>query len=158
MTKESAQKDLFQTARDLERVIAEGLWAIRPEDRDWDTITYVRNSTGGVSSAISKIYKDGDEIGRARTSHEVMFAADDLRKAMYQPGKGAWFSVTLTITPAGDGWEATYNYTEKPVWELGEPSGDDYAQELYVYPRDEEHIPDWFKEELKDAIWTPPAK
>lgn len=57
--------------------------------------------------------------------------------------------------PAG---ETTYNYTEKLVWELGEPSGDDYAQELFVFPRDEDHIPDWFREGLKDATWTPPAK
>jgi hypothetical protein len=27
-------------------------------------------------------------------------------------------------------------------------------QELYVYPRDEEHTPDWFRDELKTAVWT----
>jgi hypothetical protein len=150
-------KDTFQTARDQERIIAEGLWANRPQDREWDRITYVRNQTGGRGSEIAFIHS-GTGVKRAGTSDEIMFAAEDLRKAMCQPGKGAWFSMTLTITPAGDGWESTYNYTEKPVWELGEPSGDDYAQELYVYPRDEEHFPDWFREELKTATWTPPAK
>jgi len=74
---------------------------------------------------------------------------------MYTPGKGTWFSMTLKVTPKGDGWEAGYNYTEKPVWGLGEPVNDTYAQELYLFPRDEEHIPDWFKEEMKGATWTP---
>ncbi|WP_043806250.1 DUF6507 family protein [Paenarthrobacter aurescens] len=55
----------------------------------------------------------------------------------------------------GDGWEASYNYDEKPVWEFGDPVNDTYAQELYLFPRDEEHIPDWFEEEMKGATWTP---
>ncbi|UKA48883.1 hypothetical protein LFT48_15750 [Arthrobacter sp. FW305-123] len=63
--------------------------------------------------------------------------------------------MTLKVTPKGDGWEASYNYDEKPVWELGEPDNDTYAQELYLFPRDEEHITDWFKEEMKGATWTP---
>lgn len=141
--------------RAQERIIAGGLWAIRPQDRDWDRITYVFMETGGIGGSIAKIYA-GDSLKRARTANEMLFAAKRLREAMYQSGKGTWPSMTLTITPAGDGWESAYNYAEKPVWELGEPSGDDYAQELYVFPHDEEHFPDWFKEELEDAIWTPP--
>jgi hypothetical protein len=150
-------QNTFQAARDQERIIAEGLWSIRPQDRNWDKIVYTRNTTGGTSSSIAFIHS-GQDVKRAGTSPAVSYAADDLREVMYQPDKGAWLSMTLTITPAGDGWGSTYNYTEKPVWELGEPSGDDYAQELYVYPRDEEHIPDWFRDELKTAVWTPPAK
>ncbi len=76
-------------------------------------------------------------------------------KSMYKPGKGAWLSMTLKHHPKGDGWEADYNYTEKPVWELGDPVDDTYAQELYLFPRDEEHIPDWFKEEMRGSTWTP---
>lgn len=155
MAKQHMEVDTFQETRDQERIIAEGLWAIRPQDRAWDSITYVRNETGGVSSSIAKIYRGG-EMKRAGAADEVHFAAEKLREVMYQPGKGAWLSMTLTVTPAGDGWETTYNYTKKPVWELGEPSANAYAQELYVFPRDGEHIPDWFKEELKDATWQPP--
>jgi hypothetical protein len=157
MAMHSTREDEFEAARDLERIIAEGLWSIRPQDRNWDKIVYTRLQTGGRGGQITFIHSN-DEVKRSKTSNEVTFAAGDLRDAMYQPGKGAWFSMTLTITPGGDGWEATYNYTEKPEWPLGEPSGDDYAQELHVYPRDEEHIPDWFRDELKTAVWTPPAK
>jgi hypothetical protein len=147
-------QDTFQTVWDLEQIIAEGLWEIRPQDLDWDKIVYNRNQTGGTGDQIVFILSNVG-IKRAFSSKEITFAADDLREMMYQLGKGAWLAMTLTITPGGDGWEATYNYTEKPEWPHGEPSGDDYAQELYVYPRDEEHIPDWFREELKTATWTP---
>ncbi|UKA48881.1 hypothetical protein LFT48_15740 [Arthrobacter sp. FW305-123] len=92
---------------------------------------------------------------RKRADTSVLLAAKKLREVMYEPGKGTWFSMTLKVTPKGDGWEADYNYTEKPVWELGEPVNDTYAQELYLFPRDEDHIPDWFKEEMKGATWTP---
>ncbi|MFJ6535525.1 hypothetical protein ACIQH5_04790 [Paenarthrobacter sp. NPDC091711] len=61
----------------------------------------------------------------------------------------------LIVTPTGDDWEASYNYDDRPHWELGEPSADTYAQELHLFPRDEEHIPDWFKEEMRGSIWTP---
>jgi hypothetical protein len=156
MTQPSSETDPFEEARVQERIIAERLWAIRPKNRAWDTITYTHMETGGTGGSIAKIHHE-DNLERARAGNDVLFAAKRLREVMYQPGKGAWLSMTLTITPAGNGWESTYNYNEKPVWELGEPSANAYAQELYVFPRDEEHIPDWFKEELKDATWTPPA-
>ncbi|WP_043470544.1 hypothetical protein [Arthrobacter sp. Rue61a] len=149
-----SQKD-FETTRALERTIAEGLWTARPLDIEWDTFAYVRSEVGGTASAIAKAYLDGAEIKRKHIDKSVVIAARTLRELMYRPGKGTWFSMTLSITPAGDGWEASYNYTEKPLWELGDPVNDTFAQELYLFPRDEEHIPDWFKEEMKGATWTP---
>jgi hypothetical protein len=148
-------KDPFEQAREYERIIAEGIWVIRPTDIEWDSLVYVHNQTGGRGSSITKIYNNGELVQRASFADEILFTVDDLREVMYKPGKGSWLSMTLTVTPAGNGWEASYNYDEKPVWELGEPVNDSYAQELYLYPRDEEHIPDWFKEEMRGSTWTP---
>ncbi|MBP2264797.1 exonuclease III [Pseudarthrobacter sp. PvP004] len=155
MTPKGPVKDPFEQAREYERIIAEGIWAIRPTDRAWDALVYVHNQIGSRGSSITKIYDHGELVQRASFADEILFTVDDLREVMYRPGKGTWFSMTLKVTPKGDGWEADYNYTEKPVWELGEPVNDTYAQELYLFPRDEEHIPDWFKEEMKGATWTP---
>ena len=63
-------------------------------------------------------------VKRKHIDKSVVVAARTLRELMYKPGKGTWFSMTLGITPAGDGWEASFNYTEKPVWELGDPVND----------------------------------
>lgn len=159
MAEQPLDVDAYQEQRDHERVIAEGLWAIRPQDRRWDRITYSRVETGGTAGSIVTIHDEGDDGNadeRLFAPRVVKDAAHDLRRSMYKPGSGTWLSMTLTITSAGNGWEATYNYDEKPVWELGEPSANAYAQELYLFPRNEEHIPDWFKEALKGATWQPP--
>ncbi|MFE4194848.1 hypothetical protein ACFRJ9_03200 [Paenarthrobacter sp. NPDC056912] len=155
MTQRTTPQDRFEKARELERTIAEGLWAVRPQATPWDSFVYVHNHIGGRGSSIAKIYHQSQLIGRESISSEVLFTVMDLRELMYKSGVGTWISMTLTITSGGNGWEADYNYTEKPVWELGEPVNDTYAQELYLYPRDEEHIPEWFKEEMKGATWTP---
>ena len=155
MTQGTTSQDTFESTRELERTIAEGLWSTRPQDLVWDKLTNVRMQTGGTGGGVAIVYRDGREIGRRSVTDEMLFAAKRLRKAMYAPGKGAWFSMTLSITPAGDGWDATYNYNEKPAWELGDPGADSYAEELYMFPRDEEHIHDWFKEEMRGSTWTP---
>ncbi|MFF2844504.1 hypothetical protein [Paenarthrobacter sp. NPDC057981] len=155
MTDQRPEIDQFEAARAEERIIAESLWSTRPIDKVWDKLTYVRMETGGTGGYTTVIYNSGQEIGRMDTEDEVLFAAKRLRQAMYLPGKGTWLSMTLSITPAGDGWECTFEYYDKPAWELGDPGSDSYARELYLFPRDEEHIPDWFKEEMKGATWTP---
>ena len=121
MMQGTTSQDTFESTRELERTIAEGLWAARPSDIEWDAMEYVRMETGGTGGSIAKFYLNGQECGRAHTAAAVLFAAKKLRKTMYQLGKGAWLSMSLTANPAGDGWESTYNYTDKPVWELGEP-------------------------------------
>ncbi len=145
----------FEETRELEKTIAEALWAARPNDIEWDKFVYVRCEIGSRGSDIGKAYLSGQEVKRRHTDDATLVAAKKLREVMYEPGKGTWFSMTIKITPKGDGWEADYNYTDKPVWELGEPVNDTYAQELYLFPRDEEHIPDWFKEAMQGATWTP---
>ena len=155
MTQGTTAQETFESTRELERTIAEGLWTARPLDIEWDTFAYVRSEVGGTASAIAKAYLDGAEMKRKHIDKSVVIAARTLRELMYKPGKGTWFSMILKVTPAGDGWEASYNYDQKPVWELGDPVNDTFAQELYLFPRDEDHIPDWFKEEMKGATWTP---
>ncbi|MFE4194850.1 hypothetical protein ACFRJ9_03210 [Paenarthrobacter sp. NPDC056912] len=155
MTQQTTPQDRFEKARELERIIAEGLWAVRPQGIQWDEFAYVRSEIGSRASSIARAYLAGAEVKRMHVDNNVLIAARTLREGMYHPNRGTWFSMTLKVTPAGNGWEADYNYTEKPVWELGEPVNDTYAQELYLFPRDEEHIPDWFKEEMKGAPWTP---
>lgn len=116
---------------------------------------YIRADIGSRASSNAKAYLTDHEVKRVHVNDNVLIAARTLREVMYKPGKGTWISMTLKITPKGDGWEADYNYTEKPVWELGDPVDDTYAQELYLFPRHEEHIPDWFKEKIKNSTWTP---
>ncbi|MFJ4030072.1 hypothetical protein ACIPWF_22260 [Paenarthrobacter sp. NPDC089989] len=145
---------VFEKARELEGIIAEGLWGIRP-DSEWDIVEYVVRETGSRGSSGVKVYLHGQEVDRIRPEDAWLIAALKLREVLYRPQKGTWLSMSIQITPKGGGWEVFYNYYDKPNWDLGEPSADSYAQELYLFPRDDEHIPDWFREEMKGATWTP---
>jgi hypothetical protein len=88
MAKRSNPEEMFQAARELEQIIAEELWATRPQDRNWDTITFKQNVTGGVNDHIALI-ETGNDVERRFISDEIHSAAEHLRKVMYQAGQGA---------------------------------------------------------------------
>lgn len=69
-----------------------------------------------------------------------------LRHRMYQPGRGTWLSATFTLVSDGNMYPE-FNYDDEPDW--GRPvSDDEYAEELKVYPRDTEHLPEWLAQRL----------
>lgn len=157
MTQHSVATDPFEQARAEERIIAEGLWAAQPRELTWDKFTVDFMETGSMSRFVALVYQDRQIVGRQNISHDMFWAAKRLRQGMYSEGKGTWLSMTLTITPADIGWEASYNYNQKPAWESPEPAEADYSDELTYFPRNEDHIPDWFREELK-GVKTPSQK
>ncbi|MFJ4030071.1 hypothetical protein ACIPWF_22255 [Paenarthrobacter sp. NPDC089989] len=157
MTQLPDPTDAFERARAEERIIAEGLWAARPPEFTWDKFTVTFMETGGKCRFVALAYQDRRVVVRQNISHDTFGAAKRLRQTMYSPHKGTWLSMSLTITADGSGWEATYNYHKKPTWELPEPGAADYWDELRLFPRDEEHIPDWFKDELK-GVKTPTSQ
>ncbi|AFR30128.1 hypothetical protein [Arthrobacter sp. Rue61a] len=91
MRQGATSQDTFESTRELERTIAEALWAARPNDIEWDTFAYVRSEVGGTASAIAKAYLDGTEMKRKHIDKSVVVAARTLRELMYKPGKGTWF-------------------------------------------------------------------
>ncbi len=119
MTQGTTSKDTFESTRELERTIAEGLWAARPRDLAWDKFTVDYMETGSMGRFVAIVYQDRQIVGRQSISHDMFWAAKRLRQGMYSPGKGTWLSMTLTVTPAGRGWEASYNYNEKPSGNSG---------------------------------------
>lgn len=157
MTQGTTSKDTFESTRELERTIAEGLWTARPRELTWDKFTVDYMETGSMSRFVALVYQDRQIVGRQSISHDMFWAAKRLRQGMYSEGKGTWLSMTLTITSAGSGWEASYNYNQKPAWESPEPAEADYSDELTYFPRNEDHVPGWFREELK-GVKTPSQK
>ncbi len=74
---------------------------------------------------------------------DLLFA---LRRVMYVPGAGTWFSMELEIT--ADGRTATrFNYDAEPSWALA-PGDATYVEDLKMFPRDVEHQPAWLRERL----------
>ncbi|MEY9211661.1 hypothetical protein [Thermobifida halotolerans] len=72
---------------------------------------------------------------------------DKLRVGMYLEGKGTWFSMEYVITRPGN-YNVHFNYDQDPEITFPTPQG--YTQDLKYFPRDEEHIPDWLRQRLRD--------
>jgi len=66
-----------------------------------------------------------------------------LRLQMYQPGKGAWLTATLTITSDGH-FSTDFDYDHEPRWSIPvDPAT--YAADLEEFPRDARYIPAWMR-------------
>ena len=69
---------------------------------------------------------------------------------MYRPGKGhlAFHDSDKSLPPETAGKPATTT-PKSPYGSSANQSTNVLPRELYLFPRDEDHIPDWFKEEMK---------
>ena len=94
------------------------------------------------------------EDGSTKVSHpkgfELTKAFTALREAMYQPGKGTWFAAELTLTREGR-FSVDFDYDLEPAWHGPAPSGREYADDLWKFRRDPEHIPGWLRAKLDEA-------
>ncbi|AXX29974.1 hypothetical protein APASM_2609 [Actinosynnema pretiosum subsp. pretiosum] len=71
------------------------------------------------------------------------------RQRMYEPGRGTWFSASLTVFPDG-GHQAEFNFDDDPGWDPPlHPVA--FARDLEFFPRDGEHVPPWLAEQLRLA-------
>ncbi|MEU3309507.1 hypothetical protein [Nocardiopsis sp. NPDC006832] len=84
------------------------------------------------------------------TSAKLSMQFESLRNAMYRPGKGTWFSATYHITPPAS-YSIDFNYDQEAMTEPPTPSSMDYYNDLQLFPRDPEHIPDWLQEKIREA-------
>lgn len=73
----------------------------------------------------------------------------DLRRGMYVPGRGTWYTATVVITPPGN-HGVDFDYDGEPRFPFPvTPSS--YALDLEYFPRDDEAIPPWLEEKLAEA-------
>lgn len=71
-----------------------------------------------------------------------------LRAAMYEPGRGTWFSAVITVK-RNDEAAFVFNYTDDPHWTPVSPAVFTLDQERF--PRDEQHIPAWLRQKLAEG-------
>jgi hypothetical protein len=73
---------------------------------------------------------------------------ETLRLQMYQPGKGAWLTARITITPEGH-FSTDFDYENEPAWSIP-VNPDIYATDLSEFPREHQYTPDWLSEKVRD--------
>ncbi|WP_119727968.1 hypothetical protein [Thermomonospora amylolytica] len=125
----------------LGRILAQ----IAPEG--WRRIDLKILMTVGISDvSLTVVMRDGSspEVQPVRELTEI---AAELRARMYRPGRGTWFGMRYMMDPPGAYW-VSYNTDYDPMWSPPLPPGA-YEQDLAAFPRDEQHIPDWLRAELR---------
>jgi hypothetical protein len=72
---------------------------------------------------------------------------ETLRLQMYQPGKGAWLTARVAITPEGR-FSTDFDYETEPAWSIP-VNVEIYAADLAEFPREDQYIPDWLREKVQ---------
>ena len=133
---------------DAERLLGELLEILElSAPLKWESVRFsVQSTVLTDTSTASAVKKDG-----TRTSYSVSEAfstkLDEFRGACYEQGRGTWFSATITLQD-GDEPDVRLNYDEKPEWPSAWPDPYSYVRDLEFFPRDDEHVPDWLREQV----------
>ncbi|WP_152486385.1 antitoxin YezG family protein [Nocardiopsis lucentensis] len=122
---------------------------LKSAPENWHEIVYsVYAIATNIEEELIVHYPDGSQTP-IHIPHGTSTNVGELRRGMYQEGKGTWFSMKYTIFRPGK-FKSEFNYDNPPEF-LFSPSNDNYAQELKHFPRGEEHIPEWLREKLREA-------
>ncbi|WP_157773375.1 agglutinin cell wall attachment protein [Brachybacterium vulturis] len=101
---------------------------------------------------VSVVFVDGS-TGTALPARGTNGLAKELRKLMYQPESGTWFSATWVVTKNSDGSldaKVFFNYDDEPNWDDDIHPGL-YGIDLEDFPRTDENIPEWLSSLLSNA-------
>ena len=74
---------------------------------------------------------------------------DQFRGACYEPGRGTWYSATFDLDVDG-ARQVRLDFDEKPEWRAW-PHPQTFVRDLEFFPRDDEHMPDWLREQIELA-------
>lgn len=113
----------------------------------WERIVYTRSSVIDHASSLIVIEFENGTSVREWPPVSLGLLFDDLRAGMYQDGKGTWFSLRYVITRPGR-FKVDYNYDDEP--RIAFPTAWGFTNDLKYFPRDEEYMPDWLHERLRE--------
>ncbi|MDX8035624.1 hypothetical protein SK803_35940 [Lentzea sp. BCCO 10_0856] len=118
---------------------------------NWESARFAVQSTVLTdTSTASAVRKDGTRKSYAMPD---VFSKklDQFRAACYEPGRGTWYSAAITLRDGAEPDVQLY-YDEKPEWPLDAwPHPYSYVRDLEFFPRDDEHMPDWLREQVELA-------
>jgi hypothetical protein len=120
---------------------------VRDIPSDWESATYDVQIVGGYINERMEVVFDNGETGLVEIPDDSGLKATRLRSGMYKQGAGTWFSVRLNLWSSGK-YRCNFNYADKPSFGFA-PDVRDYEQDLKLFPRDEERIPEWMREILE---------
>jgi hypothetical protein len=113
----------------------------------WERLGFEFRATVGIDSASFEVVDAGGESRAAMPPGQAVGRMDELRRAMYRRGQGAWFTARLDIERGR--FSAEFDYDGEP--EFSPPlTPSAYVLDLERFPRSEEHIPGWLRDKLDE--------
>lgn len=120
----------------------------------WSTLIFNHRNLCEFFTGRIQVYRPGGLREHVRPPDSVVPLTDELRRVMYRPGRGTWFSAHWSITrdggDAGLSARVVFNYDDEPVWRWPAHPGL-YALDLETFPRDEEYVPGWLRQKVNGA-------
>lgn len=125
--------------------VARSLVAVAP--KGWTGIDYTAHMLRGETEDL--LWIDTSE-GRQSTfsGDDTMALMGQLRAAMYEPGKGTFYSANVVVTAADGSVRTRFEYDAEPDWDMVPGQ---YLVDLEAFPRDEEHRPEWLRARIAEA-------
>ncbi|TCC24475.1 immunity protein YezG family protein [Kribbella sindirgiensis] len=105
----------------------------------WREVSAVYRATTSYAELDGAV--DGAQLDPLPDGLEDHF--EELRREMYQPGKGTWLTAKVTVTATGH-FATDFDYDHEPEWSIPVDEGI-YATDLAAFPRDAENTPDWLR-------------
>jgi hypothetical protein len=129
--------------------IARLLMTVMPESfRTAELGGFVLAGTSGYRLRVDE--GDPEKMRRVSVPYGLDEAMRDLRRGMYDPERGSWYSLEFELT--GDGrYTVEFNYDRRPSRSILD---DEFSRDLGSFPRADAHIPQWLKEIMASASNT----
>lgn len=145
-------EELVDTAKAKESLQRVAAAVFRATPKPFESVRVNYRAVGGMATydfMLTEKAGDAERPVDLRSDDDFTFGFRNLRKAMYQEGKGAWYTADVTVTGQGK-FHAEYDYDGKPRFSVPLASAT-YVEDLERFPRDVENQPQWLREELSAA-------
>jgi len=106
---------------------------------------------GECTSIVNARTVDGEKIRWNGSIAPATSAFKHLRRVMYRPGEGSWFSVFVTVWVDGRS-RAEFFYDVEPEWIPPRPTGIQFLTDQHFFPIDEDKQPQWLKDRLAAGV------
>lgn len=122
-----------------------GLALLRAAPRDWRRVIAHYRAVGRYHELTGEILLEDGTVQEWTATHDIATLFGRLRAGMYREGRGTWFNARYQLDHP-----SSYNLEydrEEPRWNLAPPP-QAYSDELRMFPRAEENVPEWLRRRL----------
>jgi hypothetical protein len=137
----------FEEQRDLQRRIGDLLALRAPSDRDQIRVMY--RASGNHEEMVGHILGIDGQLREWEPPRELLEFYRRMRAGMYREGAGTW-SAASTVVEWPLKLSINFLFPEDPRWRRP-PTRNDILDELEMFPRSQENVPDWMKAVLPNA-------